>query len=58
MKATTNAENLRQYKIRFSLIAEQILAFASKHNMARKVKNLLPNSVTMRYVIEYFNLDS
>ena len=43
MKATTNAENLRQYKIRFSLIAEQILAFASKHNMARKVKNLLPN---------------
>ena len=43
MKATKNAENLRQYKIRFSLIAEQILAFASKHNMARKVKNLLPN---------------
>ena len=58
MKATTNAKNLRQYKIRSSLIAEQILAFASKHNMARKVKNLLPNSVTMRYVIEYFHLDS
>ena len=43
MKATKNAENLRQYKIRFSLIAEQILAFASKHNMVREVKNQFPN---------------
>ena len=40
MKATANAENLRQYKIRFSLILEQILAFASIPNMFREVKNL------------------
>ena len=43
MTATTNAENLRQYKIRFSLIAKQILAFASHPNMVREVKNLSPN---------------
>ena len=43
MTATTNAENLRQYKIRFSLIAEQILAFASSPNMVREVKDLSPN---------------
>ena len=43
MTAATNAENLRQYKIRFLLIAEQILAFASHPNMARKVKNMPPN---------------
>ena len=43
MTATTNAENLRQNKIRPSLIAEQILAFASSSNMVREVKNLSPN---------------
>ena len=43
MTATTNAENLRQYKIRFSLIIEQILFFASHHNMVGEVKNLSPN---------------
>ena len=42
MSATTNAENL-QYKIRFSLIAEQILAFASHPNLVREVKTLSPN---------------
>ena len=42
MTATTNAENLRQYKIRFSLIAEQILPFASHPNIAREVKTLPP----------------
>ena len=31
------------YKIRFSLIVEQILAFASSPNMAREVKNHSPN---------------
>ena len=43
MTATTNAENLRQYKITFSLIVEQILAFTSHPNMVREVKNLSPN---------------
>ena len=39
MIATTNARNL-QYQIRFSVIAEQIVAFASSPNMVREVKNL------------------
>ena len=43
MTAPTNAENLRQNKIRFSLISEQILAFASSPNMVREIKNLLLN---------------
>ena len=43
MTATANAENLRQYKIRFSLITEQILAFASNPNMVREVKNMPPS---------------
>ena len=38
----TNAEKL-QYKIKFSLIAEQILAFASCPNIVREVYNLSPN---------------
>ena len=42
MITTTNAENL-QYKRRFSLIVEQILAFASSTNLVREVKNLSPN---------------
>ena len=37
MRATTNAEILGQYKIRFSLIVEQILAFASCPNIIREV---------------------
>ena len=41
--SATNAENLRQYKIRFSLIAEQILAFASSPFTVRKVTNLSQN---------------
>ena len=40
MTATTNSENLRQYKIRFSLIVGHILAFASSPEMVREVKNL------------------
>ena len=43
MTATKNAENLQQYKSRFSLIAEQVLALASHPNMLREVKNLSPN---------------
>ena len=37
MTTTTNAENL-QYKSRFSLIAEQTLAFFLNTNLVRKVK--------------------
>ena len=40
MTTTTNAENLRQYKSRFSLIVEQILAFPSTTYLVRKVKSL------------------
>ena len=43
MTNATNAENLRQYKIRFSLIVEQILSFISILNMFKEVKNLSPN---------------
>ena len=43
MTATKNAKNLQQYKIRFYLIIEQILAFSSGPNMVREVKNLSPN---------------
>ena len=43
MTATTNAKNLRQYKIRFSLIAEQILPFFALHpNMVTEIKNMRP----------------
>ena len=43
MTATTNTEKVRQCKIRFSLIAEQTLAFALDPNMVREVKQLFPN---------------
>ena len=43
MTTTTNAENLRQYKSRFSLIVEQIVTFASSNNLIREVKSLSPN---------------
>ena len=41
MTRTTNVENLRQYKSRFSRIVEQILAFAFRE--VREVKELSPN---------------
>ena len=44
MTTITNAENLRQHKIRFSLIVEQILAFALGTSMVREVKSLSPKS--------------
>ena len=43
MKTTTDAEILRQYKSKFSLIIEEILAFPSRTNLVRNVKNLSPN---------------
>ena len=38
-----NAENLRHYKSRFSLIVDQIVVFFSSNNLVRKVKNLSSN---------------
>ena len=62
MIATTNAENLRQYKSRFSLIVEKILAFASGPNMVREEKRSVfkfqTNYVTVFSLIEYSRLDS
>ena len=43
MTTTTNPENLRQYKNKFSLIVEQILAFAWRTNLVSEVNNLSPN---------------
>ena len=43
MTTTTNAENLRQYKNRFSLIVEQMLDFISSTSLVREVKNLSTN---------------
>ena len=43
MTAATNAENLRQYRFRFSLIVEHVLAFASHLNIVREIKDLPPN---------------
>ena len=37
------AENLRQNKIRISLIVEQILAFTLSPNMVREIQNVSPN---------------
>ena len=41
--AITNVENLRQFKSRFSLIIELILAVNSSPSMVRKVTNMSPN---------------
>ena len=43
MTAITTAENLRQFKIRFFFILEQILNFASSPNMIEEAKNLSSN---------------
>ena len=43
MTKATNPESLQQYKVRFSLIVEQILTFASSPDIVRAVKNLSPN---------------
>ena len=40
MTTTTNAENLRQYKSRFPLIVEQILAFFSSTSLVREFDDL------------------
>ena len=43
MTTITNAENVRQYKSRFSLIVEQILAFTLSTNFDKEVKNFSTN---------------
>ena len=43
MITTTNAENSRQYKGRFSLTVEQILAVTTSINLVREVGNLSLN---------------
>ena len=40
MTLKTDAKNLRQYESSFSLIVEQILAFASSNNLVKEVKDL------------------
>ena len=42
MTTTTNTENVPQYKSRFLLIEEQMLAFALGTNVIAEVKNLFP----------------
>ena len=43
MTTATNVENFGQYKRRFSLIVEQIIAFALTTSLFRNVKSLPPN---------------
>ena len=43
MTTATNTETLRQNKSRFSLIVEQIMAFALSTNLVREVNNSSPN---------------
>ena len=43
MATGAKTKDLRQYKSRFSLIVDQVLAVASSINLVRKVKNLAPN---------------
>ena len=56
MITSTNIENFPQYKSAFYLIVEQKLAFTSRNNLARKVKNLSRN-LTMTYVIDNSHMD-
>ena len=39
MATRTNAKNLRQFRSRFSLVVEQILAYASSTNWVTEVKS-------------------
>ena len=61
MTKAANAENLRQYEIRFSLIVWQILALFLQALTWLESKNSVSkfqtNCVTISYVIEYSRLD-
>ena len=56
MTTTTNAENLRQYKSRFSLIVQQILVFPFITNLIREVKDVLLNMIEHDYICCETNL--
>ena len=48
---------IRQYKIRFFLIVERVLAFVSSPNMVKKVKTLFSNSKQIVFdVLHYWIL--
>ena len=47
MTATTNDKSLPQYKIRFYLIVEQTLTFASSPKMVTEVKRFLHMEVQL-----------
>ena len=48
---------IRQYKIRFFLIVERVLAFVSNPNMVKKVKTLFSNSKQIVFdVLHYWIL--
>ena len=49
MTTKTNVENLRQYKSRFSLIEEQILAFASSIILVREVKTACAQLIELTF---------
>ena len=54
MTATTNAENLRQNRVIFFLIAEQVLAFASHPDVVREVSKFQANCVLhVLHVLRY-----
>ena len=52
MIAKINTENLQQYKSKFSLIMEEILAFASRASLFGGVKNKF-SSKLRDYVLSY-----
>ena len=43
MTAITITKNISHYNSRFSLVVEQILAFASRINLGTEIKNKFPN---------------
>ena len=45
IKTNMFCENLRKYKSRFSLIAEQILSFDLSTGLVREVRNFSPNFI-------------
>ena len=49
MTTTTNAENLQQYRSKFSFFVEQMVAFASSTNLVREFKNLYGNFKRIAY---------
>ena len=56
MTTTTNSENSRQYKSRFTLIIEQILVFPFITNLIREVKDVLLNRIGQVYICCETNL--